>query len=319
MTLLLTRAEVEPLLDLQQAMELTLDVSRDQAADGVVSIPPRHVWVPGGALRIVSGALLHARRMGVRVGAAAGLGGGLVALLWDSASGELLAIMAYPFGTLRTAATVGVATQLFARTDARVVGMVGSGRNALGLLRAARHVRPVERIRVYSRNPERRSAFAERAEQALGVPVEAVAETAAATRDADIVYVATDALEPVLHAGWLSPGTFVASMGRPGEIDPSVYLGADLIVVGDKTNELGYRDVGQYRHRLLELTEGGQLEWSGVREMWEVVVGRVAARTSPEQTIVFKESQGGTGDVAFAGWVYARARERGLGQEWSAG
>lgn len=317
MTLLLTRADVEPLLDLPQAINLTQDVFREQASGAVVASPPRHVTVPRGALRIVSGALLQTQRMGVRVGPAGALASQRgTALLYDSENGDLLCVMAYPFGTLRTGATVGLATRFFARADAQVVAMIGTGRNALSLLQAACLVRQVKGIRTYSRNAERRAAFAQSAQAALGLPVEAVSETQLATRGADIVYAATDSLTPVLHADWLSPGAFVASMGRPSEVDPTVYLTAQRIVVGHKKHEEGYFDVGRYRHQLLELVKAGQIDWGSVQDMCEVVVGRAPGRMSDAEIIIFKESQGGFGDIAFANWVYLQAREKGLGREW---
>src|SRR5262249_29642282 len=157
--------------------------------------------------------------------------------LYDAESGDLLCIMGYPFATLRTGATVGVATDLLARPDACEVGMIGTGRNALSLLEAARQVRPVERIRVFSRNAERRAPFPEEPQSALGVPVDPAADAPAALRDAAIVYVATDSLTPALHADWLATGAFVASMGRPSELDPSVYLAAARVVVGHRKHE----------------------------------------------------------------------------------
>jgi len=65
----------------------------------------------------------------------------------------------------------------------------------------------------------------------------------------------------------------------------------------------------------LELVKAGQLEWTSVCEMGELAAGRAPQRASAEQTIVFKESQGGFGDVAFANYIYNEARKRGLGQE----
>ena len=320
MTLLISKAEVESLLNLEQAMTLTLEAFREQAAGGVVALPPRHIPVPKGALRIVSGALVQSQRMGVRVGSAEQLaGGGHAAVLFDSEDGKLLSVMDFPFGTLRTGATIGVATKYFARAEAHVVGMIGTGRNALSLLEAACHVRPIEGIRVYSRSSERRTAFAQEAQAALGKPVEPVASNEAAARGAEIVYVATDSLTPVLHADWLSPGTFVAGMGRPSEIDPSVYLSSDLVVVGHKGHEQGYHGIGRFPHHLLELVQKGRLEWNSVHEMCDVVVGRVPGRTSEKQIITFKESGGGFGDIAFANWLYGQAREKGLGQEWNIG
>jgi alanine dehydrogenase len=318
MTLLLNKSDIEGLLDLQQAIDLTQSVFLEQARDAVVAIPPRHVTVPGGHLRIVSGALLQTQRMGVRLSPAGGTAGErAVALLYDSENGDLLCVMPFPSGTLRTGATIGVATKFLARTDARTIAMIGTGRNALSLLQAACHVRPVKSIRIYSRSAERRVAFAQKTEVALGLAAEPVSETQVATSGAEIVYVATDSLTPVLQAAWLSPGAFVASMGRPSEIDPSVYLTAHRNVVGHKKHEEGYFALGQYRHRLLELVKEGMLDWGSVCEMCDIVAGRVPGRTSPEEIIIFKESGGGFGDIAFANWIYGEARKKGLGQEWN--
>ncbi len=320
MTLLISKAEVESLLNLEQAMTLTLEAFREQAAGGVVALPPRHIPVPKGALRIVSGALVHSHRMGVRVGSAEQLaGGGHAAVLFDSEDGKLLSVMDFPFGTLRTGATIGVATKFFARAEAHVVAMIGTGRNALSLLEAACHVRPIESIRIYSRSSERRTAFAQEAQAALGKSVNPVDSNEAAARGAEIVYVATDSLTPVLHADWVSPGAFVAGMGRPSEIDPSVYLASDLVVVGHKGHEQEYHGIGRFPHHLVELVQKGQLEWNSVHEMCDVVVGRVPGRTSEKQIIIFKESGGGFGDIAIANWLYGQAREKGMGQEWNIG
>jgi alanine dehydrogenase len=318
MTLLLTKADIEGMLALQQAMDLTQSVFLEQARNAVVAVPPRHVTVPRGHLRIVAGALLQSQRMGVRFGPASALAGErAVALLYDSENGDLLCVMPYPSGTLRTGATIGLATKFFASADARTIAMIGTGRNALSLLQAARHVRLVKSVRVYSRNLERSTAFAENAQAALGLPVESVSEAEAATCGAEIVYVATNSLTPVLQANWLASGTFTASMGRPSEIDPSVYLTAQRIVVGHKGHEEGYFALGEYRHELLELVKAGKLDWGSVLEMCDVVAGRAPGRTSAEEIIVFKESGGGFGDVAFANWMYGEARKKGLGQEWN--
>jgi hypothetical protein len=112
MPLLLNRDQLKPLLDLTKAIELIEDVHKQQANGEVVPHAPYHIPVGGrSGLRVVSGAVLGLRRVGVRLGPNSGLGGGdkMYALLFDTESGELLAFMGFPFGTLRTAAleTVG--------------------------------------------------------------------------------------------------------------------------------------------------------------------------------------------------------------------
>jgi ornithine cyclodeaminase/alanine dehydrogenase-like protein (mu-crystallin family) len=105
--LILSRVEVQPLLDLTKAMELTEAAFHEQARGQVVPHAPYHIHVGNrGALRIVSGALLESQRVGVRLGPSSGLGGGerMYAVLFDATTGDLISFMGYPFGTLRTAA-----------------------------------------------------------------------------------------------------------------------------------------------------------------------------------------------------------------------
>ncbi|MBI3061845.1 MAG: hypothetical protein HYY83_07725 [Deltaproteobacteria bacterium] len=138
MPLLLTREDVQPLLDLPEAIEVTESAFREQAEGQVAVHAPYHIGVKGDqALRVVSGALLRSRRVGVRLGPNVQLAGGdrMCALLFDAESGDLLSIMGYPFGTLRIAATIALAAKQLAREDAKKVGLFGIGRNALGLLK----------------------------------------------------------------------------------------------------------------------------------------------------------------------------------------
>jgi hypothetical protein len=110
MPLLLGNTAAESVLDLRQAMTLTREIFREQAAGGVVAVAPRMVTAPRGHLRIVMGALLDSARMGARLGstgrAASGADDRYHTLLYDTETGQLLAIIAAPFGTIRAACGV---------------------------------------------------------------------------------------------------------------------------------------------------------------------------------------------------------------------
>ena len=140
MPLILSREEVQPLLNLSKAIELTEDAFKQQANGEVVPHAPYHIPVGGHqALRVVSGALRGSRRVGVRLGPNSGLAGGnrMYALLFDTESGELLSFMGFPFGTLRTAAHIALAARYMAREDSHRLGLFGVGRNAFGILGSA--------------------------------------------------------------------------------------------------------------------------------------------------------------------------------------
>jgi ornithine cyclodeaminase/alanine dehydrogenase-like protein (mu-crystallin family) len=264
---------------------------------------------------MTTGALERSGFMGVRVSPTGELASGEdLASVYDTHTGRLLCLMSYPFGRLRVAATMTLAVRLLAAAGADTVGLIGTGRNARDLLRGICTDRQVSAVRVYSRDEQRRRAFAVDTAAELAIPVEPAASAEAAVAGAGIVLVATSSQEPVVTRGWLSvPGVLVASMGRPGELDRSVYLDAGLIVVGHKGHERGWFDRHNSTHRLVELADAGEVGWDSVVELCDVVAGNHPGRTSGDALIVFKESQGGYGDVALAAYVYEQARQQGLG------
>jgi ornithine cyclodeaminase len=63
------------------------------------------------------------------------------------------------------------------------------------------------------------------------------------------------------------------------------------------------------------LAQQGRISWDGVAEFGDLLAGKVPVPDVSNNIIVFRDSQGGYGDVALAAWVYEEARSRGLGQE----
>jgi len=317
MTLILSRDEIQSLLSLSKAIELTEDAFRQQASGQVVTHTPYHIPVGGGgALRVVSGALLGSKRVGVRLGASSGLGGGgrMYAALFDTESGELLSFMGFPFGTLRTAAHVALAAKYMAREDAQRLGLFGVGRNALGILKGLISVRPIKEIFVSSRDPERRKKFCDEATQQLSVKVQGVDNPEQAVRGMDVVLTATNSLTPIFPESWVESGTHVSSMGKPTELSRGLHLKASQIVVGSQEQERNY-STSSAALPLVELTAEGKLSWSRIPELGELVTGRIPGRQSRDEINIFRESQGGYGDIAFATWIYEEARRRKLGRE----
>jgi len=315
MTLLLTAAEVAPLLTMAKAISLTEDVFAEYGRGQVDVHPPFHLFVREGALRVVSGALRESARMGVRCGPTHGPADGHVAVLYGS-DGNLLSVMGYPFGTLRTAATVAVALKHMSRPNARHIGMIGTGTNALGLLRGACAVRDVADIVVYSRDAGRRERFCAEAARDLGRPVKPVETPREAVSGRDIVITSTSQRQPLFPFGWLDQGTHLSSMGPIAELDSDILLKADRLVVSSKIQEENYY-IKTPPFPLVELIAAGKMTWDDVGELGDVLVGRRPGMGAANEITVFHESQGGFGDIVFAAWAYSEARQRGLGQEFS--
>ena len=309
MTLLLRRSEVADLLDLRQAMRVLEQTFREQAGGKVKQVPPLRFMNRG--MRMVVGGLEAQDKNGLRVSVTGGDG---LALLFEISSGNLLALMGYPFSNLRISATVGLAIDRFTDPRAKTIAMVGSGRLALPVLEPAIAVRQIERVVVYSRNADNREAFARKASAKLKVDVTPVTSAEEAIDQADFVLVSTNSPTAALLGKWLRSGVSVFGVGRPNEFDDDVYLRANLICVTSKTHELGYYDT-KLDQPLVRLSQQGTIAWSSVVEFCEIFSRRVVVPEKSTSRIVFRDSQGGYGDLALAAWAYEEARRRGLGQE----
>lgn len=309
MALLLRRSEISRLLDLREAMRVLEETFREQSAGKVKQVPPLRFMNRG--MRMVVGGLEEQNKNGLRVSVT---GGKSIALLFEISSGDLLAFMGYPFSHLRISATVGLALERLSNPNAKSIALIGSGRLAMPILEPAIAVRPVERVLVYSRNPENRQSFAHRASGKFKINIQAVSTAAEAIDEADIVLVSTNSSVAALSGKWLRPGVSVFGVGRPNEFDDEVYLRAEVTVVASKVHELGYYDT-DLDQPLVRLSKEGKISWDGVAELGDVIAGKIVVARDSNRPIVFRDSQGGYGDLALAAWAYDEARRRGLGQD----
>jgi len=308
MALLLTQKDISQLLDLRTAMQVLEKVYCDQAEGGIDAVPPLRLMNRG--IRLVAGRLKLQNKVGVRLSVT---GSKALALVYEVDSGKLLAIMGYPLSNLRIGATVGLAFERFVKPGIKKAALIGSGAIAPWLIQTAVTLRPIEEIKVFSRNPERRQKFAEDATQNFGVRVVPVTRPEEAVETAEIVLVSTNSPEPALLGEWLRPGVPVFGTGRPNEFDDNVYLRAKLIVVTCKDHELGYYDKDLDKP-LLRLADEGKLNWNEVAELGQIVTNQIKVDPSSEDIYVLRESQGGYSDVALATWVYEEAKRQTLGR-----
>jgi ornithine cyclodeaminase/alanine dehydrogenase-like protein (mu-crystallin family) len=316
MPLVLKASEVVKLIDMAQAIKVTEDALAEQARGQVAVHAPFHLPVPDGALRVVSGVLLGSQRMGVRFGPALGLTppSGIrdhLAALY-STDGALLALVAYPFTTLRTGASVGAATKHLAPAQVGKLGVIGTGRNAQALLEGIKTVRNADDIRVFSRNVEARQKFAADTSEKLRCSIQAVSECRDAVADMDMVLVATSSQQAVFETGWLKQGCFVASMGPIGELPRDLFLTAGRKIVSSIDQE----KAPLRPSFLCNLVNDGKIRWDDIDELGDIVAGKKPVPAA-NVTTVFHESAGGAGDIAFANWLYTEALRLGVGQEIS--
>jgi ornithine cyclodeaminase/alanine dehydrogenase-like protein (mu-crystallin family) len=327
MVLLLRAEELAPFVDMARAIEIVEAAYVEQSQSlavfhGQFAIPmtPERDRDESGALtgarvRVTSGGLLGAGKIALVTSATSFGSGAGVTLLYDRSDGLVAIMGGGAYGNFRAGAAVAVAAKYLAREDATTVGLIGSGRNSMGLVQGITAVRNVSSIKVYSRSEENRRSFAERAGKAVGMQLETVDEARKAVEGSDIVLVATNSHKPVFDPIWLKKGAYVGSLGRITELDRSLFVTADTLVVGSSEQErTRYYNIYE-PIPLDEMVTEGRLSADKTLELGDVVAGKVPGRRSPGDITVFHESQGGFTGAALAAAGYDEARKRGIGLE----
>lgn len=140
--------------------------------------------------------------------------GAQVVIVHDEASGEVRAVaIGNELGRRRVGAIGAVAAQALAAPEASIAAIIGTGTQAYSQLWALSVVRDLREVRVYSRDPARRASFAQRAQPLITGACLPAPDARRAVTGAHIVVLATSSPTPVLDAAWLSPGTYITTLG----------------------------------------------------------------------------------------------------------
>jgi ornithine cyclodeaminase len=233
-------------------------------------------------------------------------------LLFEPDHGTLVAIMdASAMTAIRTAAVSGVATRLLAREDAGDLALLGTGVQARTHLEAMRVVRPIRRVRVWSRNDANRRGFVAWAGQRFGLEVEAFENAVDTVRDADIICTVTSSRTPVLAGDWVAPGAHVNAVGSSlpsaRELDTRAVVRSRLFV---DRRESALNEAGDF---LIPKSEGAIADSHILGEIGELLLGRVPGRTGKDEVTLFKSLGLAVEDVAAAHLVWTEAERRNVG------
>jgi ornithine cyclodeaminase/alanine dehydrogenase-like protein (mu-crystallin family) len=115
---------------------------------------------------------------------------------------------------MRVGATAALGAKYLARSDAKIVGILGSGGMARSFVTGFATVRKIQIVKAYSPNPQHLSVFCREMSEKLGIEVTAEKNASEAIRGADIAASCTNSLEPVFHGRWLEPGMHVAHVSN---------------------------------------------------------------------------------------------------------
>jgi len=318
-TILVSREQIEQIVDLDDARAVVEEVLREQAR-GRVAMPakvtmnladfgleawntamPAYIEALGASgFKWVGGFAENRSRHGLPF---------LISLILvqDPPTGYPLAVMeGVHITNLRTAALNALIVELYARPESRRLGIIGAGVQARFAVAAIRRIVPLEEVRVHDTDPGASARFARDIEAQHGIAVSVCDGAEGAVAGADIVITATPSVTPLVRRAWLAPGVTAISVGSQGqEFDDEVILGVDKLICDswEQCSHLG---------ELRELAETGRLTRADVyAEIGETIAGLRAGREHQDEDILVVPIGLGALDIALGRVAYERVAAAG--------
>lgn len=253
--------------------------------------------------------------------------------VYDEESGELQGILLGDLGgkefpmkgnrAFATALESTVGTDVLARDDASILGILGSGYLAQNHIVAFEEIRDFEEARVYSPTKSHREAFKEEVDDVVDCDIEVVDDTESAVEGVDVLLCATNASEPVFDGDLLEPGQHVTSvvgsdveLVKAGyspkirrEIDDRTVARAD-VYAANSVRQAQQNEQGDFAVPI----ENGVIDWDDVVSLPDIIGGEHRGREKDEQITVYKQNSiQGVTQMALANLALERAEEENIG------
>ena len=312
---LLSRSEVEKLLDMKEVMESVEKAFRLQAEGKAVMPPKLYLDLPQfqGDFRAMPAYIDGSA--GIKWvcvypnNRAQNLRSVVATIIYsDPQTGYPLAIMDGTYITsMRTGAAGGIAVKYLAKKDSSVIGIIGAGVQARAQLLAIKEVLPeIKEVKVFSLPKDTGVSYAEEMKAKLDLNVRPV-ETIEEALEADIVVTTTPARKPIIKKQHIKPGTHINAIGADArgkqEMEGEILKKAKIVV----------DDLEQASHSgeiNVPLSEGVIKIEDIYGTLGEVVANLKKGRESDEEITIFDSTGLAIQDIICAKIVYEKAKER---------
>jgi len=234
--------------------------------------------------------------------------------LFDPETGMPKAILdATAITDMRTGAITALGAKHLARKGSKVLGHVGARGTAYWNVRLLDRLFDFDEIRVHSRRPESRDAFAARLGKDLGKKVVATTDWESCVGGADIVVEASrlPAPQPILKTSWIKKGALVIPYGTMSAVELSLTDIMDKIVVDD----WGQCRKGLPFGALRQHVDSDKLTEETLHaELGQIVAGLKPGRQNETETNLFWHRGLSLSDIALGHALLEKAKRQGLGQ-----
>ena len=284
---ILTDEDVEKLVSMKLVVN-AIERTFEEQANGTLVSPPRfHLETEQGDLVFTPGAATAVDKViGFRVYdtySDDSESHQQLVCVFDSDTGVFKGIViGNLLGAFRTGAIGGVAIKAMARRDAKRIAVIGTGVQARTQLEAALAVRDINCVRIFSRHPEHREAFADHMMKKLDAEVLAVDSPKDCIQGADIIICATNSGTPVFDLEWLEPGVHINTLGPKAmqRHEVPIELGAVSSVIA--TDSIEQLRAYPTPHFLV-----GTPEERRIVQLGDIVNGDVSGRMGPNDITLF--------------------------------
>ena len=232
--------------------------------------------------------------------------------LFDATNGTPRAVVdATAITAMRTGAVTALGAKYLARRDARMLGHIGARGSAYWNVRLIAHLFDLAEIRVHSRRPESRTAFAAELRCDLGREVIVTDDWRSCLEGADIMVEASRLTrpEPLFKTAWVKRGALVMPYGTMSAVEINLTDVIDTFVMDD----WGQARAGPLGSLRAHLDSGRLSETNLHAELGQIVAGLKPGRTRDDETILFWHRGLSLSDIALADAMLAKARHMGIG------
>jgi alanine dehydrogenase len=233
--------------------------------------------------------------------------------LFDPKTGAPVAVIdASAITDMRTGAVTAIGAKHLARKDSRVLGHIGARGTSYWNVRLLASLFRFDEIRVHSRRPESRTAFASRLEADLGKKIIVTGDWESCVRGADIVVEASRLAkpEPLLKTSWIKKGACVVPYGTMSAVELSLTDIMDKFVMDD----WGQARSGPFGALRAHVDSGRVSEKTLHAELGQIVAGVKPGRSRDDETILFWHRGLSLSDIALGAAMLEKAKRLGIGQ-----
>ena len=233
-------------------------------------------------------------------------------ILSDPRSGFPLCIMDATYATsLRTGAAGAVAAKYLARSDSRVVGMIGCGVQAQTQLAGILELFKIKEVKVWDRSPAATKKFIKSMKR-TNLSLTVAKTVKECVGKSDIVITTTPSRKPLLKLKWLKKDTHINAIGADAqgkqELDIDILKKAKVVVdAWEQAAHSGEINVG-IKKKMLSKKDI-------YADIGEIVSGKSEGRSNKDEITVFDSTGLAIQDVAIANFIYKAALKKKIGKK----